>query len=106
MQVFLRAADAMVLPYRDVLTSGSAILGMTFGLPIIAPRIGCLPETLEGCSILYDPDEPWGLRAALDGALEADLAALGAEGARIAATLDWGPIGARTARIYRGERID
>lgn len=104
MQVFLRAADVMVLPYRDVLTSGSAVLGMTFGLPIVAPRIGCLPETLEGCSILYDPDLPWGLRAALDQALHADLTALGAQAAATAATLDWGPIGARTARVYRGER--
>ncbi len=55
MQVYLRAADAVVLPYRDVLSSGSAILAMTFGQPVIAPAIGCLPESLgsEG-TILYD----------------------------------------------------
>jgi glycosyltransferase involved in cell wall biosynthesis len=103
MQVFLRAADVMVLPYRDVLTSGSAILGMTFGLPVIAPRIGCLPETLDGCSILYDADQPWGLRAALDAALLADLGALSARATATAASLEWGPIGARTAALYRGE---
>lgn len=105
MQVYLRAADMLVLPYRDVLTSGSAILGMTFGLPIIAPRIGCLPETLDGCSILYDADLPWGLRSALDQALRADLSALGAQASASAAALDWGPIGERTARVYRGERL-
>ena len=62
MQVYLRAADAVVLPYRDVLTSGSAILAMTFGQPVIAPAIGCLPESLgsEG-TILYDADAPDGL---------------------------------------------
>lgn len=102
MQVFLRAADVMVLPYRDVLTSGSAILGMTFGLPVLAPRLGCLPETLEGCSILYDPDEPAGLRSALDGALAADLPTLGARATAAAAALAWGPIGARLAELYRG----
>jgi glycosyltransferase involved in cell wall biosynthesis len=103
MQVFLRAADAMVLPYRDVLTSGSAILGMTFGLPVVAPAIGCLPETLEGCSVLYDPERPDGLRGALEAALGADLRALGARAASTAASLGWGPIGARTAALYRGE---
>ena len=101
MQLFLRGADVMVLPYRDVLTSGSAILGMTFGLPVIAPRIGCLPETLEDCSILY-PDQPGGLRAALEEALRSDLPALGQRGAEVAAGLDWGSIGARTAALYRG----
>jgi glycosyltransferase involved in cell wall biosynthesis len=103
MQVFLRGADALVLPYRDVLTSGSAVLGMTFGLPVIAPRIGCLPETLDGCSILYDPDRPDGLRAALEEASGADLQALGDRAAATAATLDWGAIGARTAALYRGD---
>lgn len=106
MQVFLRAADVLVLPYRDVLTSGSAILGMTFGLPVVAPRIGCLPETLEGCSILYDANEPQGLRSALETALASDLRALGERAAAAAAELPWGPIGARTAALYRGEPVD
>lgn len=102
MQLFLRAADVMALPYRDVLTSGSAVLGMTFGLPIVAPRIGCLPETLEGCSVLYDPEQSDGLRAALEEAMGADLAPLSARAAATAAELDWGPIAARTAALYRG----
>lgn len=106
MQVFLRAADVLVLPYRDVLTSGSAILGMTFGLPVIAPRIGCLPETLEGCSILYDADQPSGLPDALGQAIAADLRALGERAAAAAAELSWGPIGARTAALYRGDPVD
>ena len=102
-QVFLRAADAMVLPYRDVLTSGSAILAMTFGVPVVAPRIGCLPETLDACGILYDADEPGGLRGALEAALDADLGTLGQQAAAAAEALPWGPIGARMAELYRGE---
>lgn len=105
MQVFLRGADVMVLPYRDVLTSGSAILALTFGLPVIAPRMGCLPETLEGCSILYDPHQPTGLRAALEGALAVDLRALAERATASAATLDWQSIGVRTAALYRGDGI-
>jgi glycosyltransferase involved in cell wall biosynthesis len=103
MALHLRAADVMVLPYRDVLTSGSAVLGMTFGLPVVAPRIGCLPETLEGCSILYDADQADGLRGALEAAMGTDLRTLGDRASATAATLDWGPIGARTAALYRGD---
>jgi glycosyltransferase involved in cell wall biosynthesis len=103
MHLFLRAADVAVLPYRDVLTSGSAILALTFGLPVVAPRIGCLPETLDGCSIMYDPERPDGLLGALEAALDADLSALGERAAAAAAALGWGPIGARTAALYRGE---
>jgi len=103
MQVYLRAADAVVLPYRDVLTSGSAILAMTFGRPVIAPAIGCLPESLgsEG-TILYDPSAPDGLERALRHALTADLAALGEQAGAHAATLSWGPIATRTAESYAG----
>ena len=42
----LRAADVVVLPFRDILTSGSAILALSLGRPVIAPALGCLPETL------------------------------------------------------------
>ena len=70
MQVYLRAADASVLPYKDVLTSGTAILAMTFGQPVVAPAIGCLPESLgSDGTILYDATAPDGLDAALRQAL-------------------------------------
>lgn len=104
MQVYLRAADAAVLPFRDVLTSGSAILAMTFGLPVIAPAIGCLPDTLGDGALLYDPGAPDGLRDALHSAMTIDLGDLGAHAAARAAMLDWGPIAAATARLYQRPR--
>lgn len=39
-QVYMNAADVIVLPYTDVLTSGTAILGMSFRKPIIAQHWG------------------------------------------------------------------
>jgi glycosyltransferase involved in cell wall biosynthesis len=103
MQVYLRGADAVVLPYRDVLTSGSAILAMTFGQPVIAPAIGCLPESLgsEG-TILYAADDPDALADALRTALTIDLGVLGQRAAAHAATLSWKPIARRTAELYTG----
>jgi beta-1,4-mannosyltransferase len=100
----LRAADAVVLPFRDILTSGSAILALSHGRPVIAPAMGCLPETLPAdASILYDPEAADGLRRALRVAARADLATMGSRGRAYADTIDWGPIAAATARLYRGE---
>jgi beta-1,4-mannosyltransferase len=43
-QVFLNAADLIVLPYRDVLNSGAALLALSFNRPVLAPEAGALPE--------------------------------------------------------------
>jgi beta-1,4-mannosyltransferase len=102
--VLLGAADAVALPFRDILTSGSAILAMSYGRPVIAPSLGCLPETLPSDgNLLYDPDDEGGLRWALWRALTADLDALGARNLERAKELDWGRIAESTARLYRGE---
>ncbi len=42
MQIYLLAADVMVLPYKNVLTSGSVLLAMSYALPVICPRSGLL----------------------------------------------------------------
>lgn len=39
-QYYLRAADLVVLPYRDILNSGSAILALTFGAHVLVPGLG------------------------------------------------------------------
>jgi len=100
----LRAADVVVLPFRDILTSGSAILALSHGRPVVVPALGCLPETLPAdAAIFYDPDDPDALAGALHRAAGADLAAMGARARAWADGLDWGPIAAETARLYRGD---
>jgi beta-1,4-mannosyltransferase len=100
----LRAADVVVLPFRDILTSGSAILALSHGRPVVVPALGCLPETLPAdAAILYDPDDPDALAGALRRAAGADLAAMGIRARAWADGLDWGPIAAETARLYRGD---
>lgn len=44
LQVYLRAADLMVLPYGEILNSGSAILALTFGCPVLVPDRGAMAE--------------------------------------------------------------
>lgn len=43
-QTFLKAADLFAMPYTNILTSGAALLAMSFGLPILAPRLRCFEE--------------------------------------------------------------
>ncbi|MBM1222450.1 glycosyltransferase [Ponticoccus sp. SC2-23] len=46
MQVFFRAADIAVYPYRKVLTSGSLLLALSFGVPVVVPDVGMTREVL------------------------------------------------------------
>lgn len=66
-QVYFNAADVVVLPYNYIYTSGAAMLALTFSRPIIAPRMGSLPEIIhdERIGILFEPRNVQSLAAAL-----------------------------------------
>ena len=65
-QLYLRACDIVVLPYKHITTSGAAALALSFGRPIIAPAIASFPELITSESgILYNSSEPNGLFFAL-----------------------------------------
>ncbi|WP_332098115.1 glycosyltransferase family 4 protein [Halalkalicoccus salilacus] len=100
-QLYMNAADVVVLPFQDVLTSGSALLGMSFGNALIAPQIGCVAELLdpEG-GVSYDPDTGDGLHRAMERALRADVAAMGEYNYRKAQRYDWESIARRTYELY------
>lgn len=102
MQVFLAAADVLVCPFKEVLGSSSLILGMSYGLPVIAPAMGCLPElvTPEAGS-LYDPSDPGALGKTLEAARNWDLSAKGATSRSIADGQTWDQIARQTIDVYR-----
>ena len=104
-QRFLKAADFVVLPYRDVLTSGAALLALSFARPLVVPRSGCLAELeRERCAIAYNADAPGALRAALAMAVAVtDLEPWRRRAAAAARRRAWGPIAEAYARIYRGD---
>jgi glycosyltransferase involved in cell wall biosynthesis len=43
-QLFFRAADLVVLPYRDILNSGTALLSLSFSRPVLVPDRGSMGE--------------------------------------------------------------
>lgn len=88
MQIYLRACNAVVTPYTEILSSGSAILALSFARPVIAPAIGALKDLIvEGCGVLYDPSKTGSLRESMRAAMDAkfDEAYITAE----ALKLDW-----------------
>ena len=102
-QYFLNAADVVVLPFTAVLTSGSAIQALGFGKPLVVPRLGCLPELVEGgAGLLYDPAADGALAGALAEARSLDLDAARRAALRRTREFDWDPIAARIAALYRG----
>jgi len=101
-QYFLAASDFIVLPYQNILTSGIAILAMSFGKPIIAPRLGCLPEILqEKTGLLYDPQSPDPLLKALEVSLRLDRHEAGKNSYKLAQRLSWEKIADKHLEVYQ-----
>jgi GT2 family glycosyltransferase/glycosyltransferase involved in cell wall biosynthesis len=69
--IWLSAADFVVLPYRKILTSGVLYLALSYGIPVIGPNSGLIPEiVLSGNNgFLYDANQPESLRNTLTQAL-------------------------------------
>lgn len=89
-QDFFRSADVVVFPFRNTQTSGSLMLAMSYGCPIIAPRIATLPEYVDGNSgILFDPALPGDLARALKDAMHLPLERLARNARQRAESLDW-----------------
>jgi beta-1,4-mannosyltransferase len=100
--IFFSAADVVVLPFKQILTSGSLILAMSYGKPIIAPRIASLEETLSGAdALLYDPYDPKGLLKALYQSSQVDLVALAQQTQFACDRLGWDAIGEKTSHLYQ-----
>ena len=74
LQVWMKAADIAVLPYRDILNSGAFLLAQTFGLPVVAPRAGTLRTWEEQPHVtLFDPQDPASISSAVRESLAAVL---------------------------------
>ena len=102
LQVYLRAADVVATPFLEIFTSGSVLLAMSFGKAVIAPRRGCVAETVdERGGVLYDADDRQGLGEALRAAMSADLEAMGRHNLERLPEFDWNRVAEATLETYR-----
>lgn len=45
-EIYFKAADVLVLPYKDIFQSGVLFVAYSFGLPVIASNVGSFRETI------------------------------------------------------------
>lgn len=98
------ACDVVVLPRGDGGTSGSLILALSLGLPVIAARTPSYEELAGGeeAGWLFEPGDRESLRLALQSAAADpdEVRDRGASALRRAQRLAWPEIGERTASIF------
>ena len=101
---YFMAADVLAMPYRHLSQSGVLYLALSLGLPVVATRVGALPEVLDdGDSALLVPAEsPIALAKALVRLLEdSELrACLQRGGRRVVERHSWSSIAAATERAF------
>jgi glycosyltransferase involved in cell wall biosynthesis len=74
-EIYFKASDVLVLPYRDIFQSGVLFLGYSFGLPVIAADVGSLKdEIVEGkTGLVFRPEDPVDLARAIEKYFASDL---------------------------------
>jgi beta-1,4-mannosyltransferase len=69
-EYFFKAADLVVVPSKDYLTSAVEALAMSYGVPVVAPDFGCAPYIVRDAGVLYpNGGTPKDLSRALDTAI-------------------------------------
>jgi beta-1,4-mannosyltransferase len=101
LQVFLNAADLVALPYERILNSGSALLSLSFGRPVLVPAGGAMEDLqaelgFDAVRVFDGPLTTAHLSAALD--LPAPLPKTLID--RVQAARDWDAIADSTLSLY------
>ena len=102
---FFAAANVVACPFLDVTTSGSAMLALSFGVPLVAPRIGALADLPADVGFFYESTETAGLEGALARALSSpsDVAKAARHAHDYAASMTWARAAEATDAVY--ERV-
>jgi len=91
-QDYVNAADCLVLSHTAGLNSGVAVLGMSFGKPLIGPDLGCLAWVLRsGDNLIYPTGDIAALAAAMARLFDAPerLLAMGERNRQVAEQWRW-----------------
>lgn len=65
LQNYFNASDVVVLPFKKITTSGSALLALSFGKAVIVPALSGLEKLLSAVSYVYNPLQIDGLEKAM-----------------------------------------
>lgn len=101
-QIYYNAADIVVCPYDYISTSGSSILSLSFGKPVIAPLIGNILDFPNNVGFFYSGDNRNGLRNAIMKSFnqKSKLPMMGKYAYEYAKSLSWEKIAFKTRNVY------
>jgi beta-1,4-mannosyltransferase len=100
---YFASADVACFPFESCTTSSSAVLALSFGTPIVAPRLGTLCDLPDSVGWFYDPLDPHGLEDAMVAARDAttcELQSKSIAALEFAQSLSWKAIAERTVKLY------
>lgn len=102
-QIYINASDIITHPFKQITTSGSAILSLSFGKPIIYPTIGSLKDFPKNIGLSYNPNDKTGLIKCLEKAVKdkEELTNMGQNGYVFARNFSWDKIGDKTYDLYK-----
>ncbi|MFC1885078.1 glycosyltransferase family 4 protein [Thermodesulfobacteriota bacterium] len=107
LQILLNASDICVFSYRNVFMSGAVILAQSFGIPVIAPRTGCLPDYVgDGLGFLYEKENPGDLADKMLMAIKSNLPELGKKAMEFQMKNDSLSIARQTVDFYNDLLLD
>lgn len=101
-EIYFRAADTIVLPYLEGTTSGVIKIALAAERPVIATRVGDLPEIVEetGCGILVDmPFSTRDIDAIASLLLSEQPTRANLDSAQVR-TMSWPAVADRTGQLY------
>ncbi len=107
-EVYFKAADILVLPYRYIFQSGVIFMSYSFGLPVVATNVGSLNEyIIEGkTGFICQPENPGSLTEKINQYFHSDLYK-NLENNRVkiaeyaSEKYSWEKIGKKTCGVYK-----
>lgn len=65
-QIFFKAADLAIFPFKELTTSSSVLLALAFNIPIIAPLVGNIKDFPANIGFFYPTNDEDGLLNAIE----------------------------------------
>lgn len=99
----ISSVDVMVMPYKEITTSGSAILGLSFKKLIVMPNNDFASEYFkEDMVVGYDPTDPIGLKKAMLTASLVKRQHKTPKYDEVLKELEWSALARKIKNVYQG----